>query len=382
MNNKENSNRRSIVVQIVIAIVLIASFVPAAMGGQHKEYNPYTVLGMQIRTQLLPETPGAEGVELGPLVFQEIVPCRFVSTLEEDKYEDPWGPEAFQIHERRTYYPKGELVAANGWTNPCSRHVPADAVAVALRLMSHGPDHSGNMFLAPAHGTSLKPSLVFTGGKNEMKEANVVLRDDGFTMSVDQSTHMTIDIIGYFERDEMGYGVKGEKGDAGEKGETGEQGLQGLQGERGEKGDRGETGAQGVQGLQGERGEKGDRGETGAQGIQGDRGEKGETGERGLQGERGAQGLPGAPGQKGEKGDKGDKGDVGVRGSIGGPYVFPPGGSLYIADPNVTQNSFIILTYIDVSNGNALGIESQSNGSFVATGSPNKPFQYIVLTIE
>ena len=42
----------------------------------------------------------------------------------------------------------------------------------------------------------------------------------------------------------------------------------------------------------------------------------------------------------------------------------------------------IILSYIEYSNGNALGIASQSNGSFVATGSPNKPFQYVVLTIQ
>jgi hypothetical protein len=48
----------------------------------------------------------------------------------------------------------------------------------------------------------------------------------------------------------------------------------------------------------------------------------------------------------------------------------------------VTPNSFIILTYVEISNGNALGIESQRNGSFVATGSPNKPFSYIVLTIQ
>jgi hypothetical protein len=39
----------------------------------------------------------------------------------------------------------------------------------------------------------------------------------------------------------------------------------------------------------------------------------------------------------------------------------------------------IILIYTEVSNGNALGVASQRNGAFVASGSPNKPFKYIIL---
>ena len=61
-------------------------------------------------------------------MFQEIIPCRFVSTLEADKYRDPWGGKEFQIMESRTYYPKGVLVSSDGWENPCSEHVPSDSV--------------------------------------------------------------------------------------------------------------------------------------------------------------------------------------------------------------------------------------------------------------
>jgi hypothetical protein len=92
--------------------------------------------------------------------------------------------------------------------------------------------------------------------------------------------------------------------------------------------------------------------------------------------------MDGQQGPQGPQGPKGPKGDAGVNASVGGPYTFAPGGSLTIYDGNVTPNSFILLTYVDVSNGNALGIESISNGSFVATGSPNKPFKYIVLTVQ
>lgn len=63
-----------------------------------------------------------------------------------------------------------------------------------------------------------------------------------------------------------------------------------------------------------------------------------------------------------------------------GDSIFPPPGTIRIYDGAVRPNSVIILIYTEVSNGNALGVASQGNGSFVATGSPNKPFRYIILT--
>ena len=63
-----------------------------------------------------------------------------------------------------------------------------------------------------------------------------------------------------------------------------------------------------------------------------------------------------------------------------GDSMFPPPGTIRIYDSAVRPNSVVILIYTEVSNGNALGVASQSNGSFVATGSPNKPFRYIILT--
>jgi hypothetical protein len=486
-----------------------------------ESHNPYTVRGVQIRTELLPQdatssSASETGSAAGPTLFQEIVPCRFMSTLDADGYPAKWGGDAFKVSESRVYHPTGTLIEGD-FVNPCSDRIPGHSVALAVRLVSYKPEGDGSVFLAPSsvprHNV---PALVYKTGNDTLKEATVFLSGAAFAVTAaDQPTELTLDVIGYFIPDPNGYGRgdKGEKGETGEKGATGEQGLQGergaqgekgdkgdsgaqgLQGERGEKGDRGQQGdrgEQGVQGLQGERGERGEsgangergeqgpqgeqglRGEQGAQGLQGEkgsngergeqgpqglRGEKGEAGERGeqglqgqqgergaqgiqgergfqgergLQGEQGVQGLQGAKGDSGERGqqgisgakgdqgaqglqgekgdkgergaqgDKGDKGDrgakgdqgergfPGTRGITGGPgvtatigyRVFPPGGSITINDPNAKPDSMIIPLYTVVSNGNAIGIESQGNGSFVATGSPNKPFKYVILNIQ
>ncbi|HVE71402.1 MAG TPA: hypothetical protein VNI54_08550, partial [Thermoanaerobaculia bacterium] len=283
MNSKNSSSKSvlsSIVRNVITAVALAAIVTSTAFAGESQPHNPYTVRGVQLRSQLLPTTPGANGESLGPLVFQEIVPCRFVSTLEDDKYADPWGGDAFAKHESRTYFPKGYLVSATGWENPCSKQIPTDAVAVSLRLMAHTPENAGTVFLAPSsYFAAGHSALEFAAKADEMEEASIVLRNDGFAISTNEAADLTIDITGFFLRDDPNaYGGKGEKGD---RGERGEQGLQGASGAKGEKGDRGEAG------VQGERGEQGLQGATGANG------EKGDRGEAGAQGERGEQGLQG-----------------------------------------------------------------------------------------
>jgi hypothetical protein len=409
--NSKNSTVQNSIASIIVAIILTTLSTSAAFAGEKNPHNPYTFLGMQIRTHLLPTTPGANGESLGPLVFQEIVPCRFVSTLEADKYDAPWGGKEFSQHESRTYFPKGYLVSSKGWENPCSLHVPSDAVAVAVRLMAHTPDNAGTVYLAPStYNAAGQAALDFSAKANEMEEASVVLRNDGFAISTDQAAHLTIDITGYYLRDDVNaYGGRGEKGD---KGDQGSQGTQGIQGDRGEqglqgaKGDKGEQGLQGAkgdtgeQGLQGIQGEKGNDGAQGPQGIQGEKGNDGAQGPQGIQGEKGNDGAQGPQGIQGQKGDKGDQGSNGLQGPMGpqgptgprgpagpaglatstGASSFPPPGSIKIWDGAVNANSFIVVQYDEISNGNAIGVASQGNGWFVATGSPNKPFKYIVLT--
>ena len=75
-----NTQSNNAIVRIVAAILVIACIVPTSFAGQTDPHNPYTIYGLRLRTHLTPNTPGANE-DLGPLVFQEIVPCRFVSTL-------------------------------------------------------------------------------------------------------------------------------------------------------------------------------------------------------------------------------------------------------------------------------------------------------------
>jgi hypothetical protein len=455
---KTQSIRRSI--HTLAAFVIAANLSLAVNAAEVQTHNPYTVLGTQIRTNLLPaESSSAyaamevsEGV--GPTLFQEIVPCRFVSTLDPDLYPLQWGGQPFQVSESRIYHPKGMLVDGL-FVNPCSELIPQEAVALSVRIMSHRPDGNGSVYLAPAEQQNFGiPALEFKKDNDTLKEANVVLHHDAFVVTtVDQATELTIDIIGYYIKDDYDRGAKGDtgamgpqgaQGPRGEQGERGDRGYDGAQGTDGAKGADGAMGPQGERGLQGERGEagpagaqgaKGEVGATGAQGPKGDDGAQGTQGLQGTQGERGLQGLKGDKGENGSKGDKGDagakgdrgengaKGDKGDKGATGdkglqgergyqgergftgatgaqgpmgpqgpqgvpgvsmtvGTLTFPPGGNVTITNENVKSNSVIVLLYIEVSNGNALGVASQKNGSFVASGSPNKPFKYVIFNMN
>ncbi len=452
-----NTNQIVRIIHRLAVLTIVASFaLVSTASAQMETHNPYTVRGLQLRSNLIPQETAAaystmEVSEVGPTLFQEMVPCRFVSTLDQDQYPVRWGGLAFQISESRVYHPIGYLVE-DQFKNPCSELIPSNAVALSVRIASYQPDGNGAVYLAPAALPSYDhAALWFKQDSDTQQEANVLLKDKSFVVTVaDQATELTIDIIGFFIPDPLAYGTKGDrgergergatgpagpKGDAGvagaqgaqgEKGDTGAAGVAGAQGEKGDKGDAGVAGARGDKGDKGEagvagaKGDKGDRGEAGAQGEKGDagvagakgdkgdrgeagaRGEKGERGEAGAKGEKGDRGEAGAKGEKGDKGDRGYQGERGLQGPAGpqgpegpqgpqgvpglsmttGTSVFPPPGQITINNSAVKANSAIILIYTEVSNGNALGVASQKAGSFVASGSPNKPFKYIILNMN
>ncbi|HKO54563.1 MAG TPA: hypothetical protein VJ276_01725 [Thermoanaerobaculia bacterium] len=433
---------RNVTMIVLTALTLVLSAL-TVKASEPSMNNPYTILGVRLRGELL-EHPadGSSPVSLGMTEFQEIIPCRFISTVEGDHYPSQWGGPAFSPNESRTYHPSGVMVSGN-WTNPCSEQVPAEAVAVAARIYADSTYGNGIIWLTPGvTGPYDKLSKVaMRDNERTMAEATIVLRDYAFTVtSQTAGAHMRVDIIGFFIRDPWGRGEKGDKGDTGyqgekgEKGDTGAQGLQGYQGEKGERGEKGEKGETGAQGLKGDKGDtgaqglKGDKGDDGAQGAKGDKGDRGETGakgDKGDKGERGEQGLQGAQGAKGDKGDrgetgaqgaqglKGEKGATGDRGAQGekgatgaqgpmglpgpagkdgkdgtnaggitmasGSATFPPPGSITIYNGAAKANSVIMLVYKDVSNGNALAVVSQASGVFTCSGSPNKPFRYVIL---
>ena len=278
---------------IMLALTLSAPF---AMAEEPATHNPYTVLGVQLRAALIANSAdGASPVTVGPAVFQEIVPCRLISTLDADHYSQLWGRPAFAPNESRSYRATGALVDGV-WTNPCSQLIPDNALAVAARVWAVGPVTTSEpavLWVTPGNGAAPDDmsKIVLRESAQTAAEATFVLHNHMFTMTSQfAGADYLVDIIGYFLPDPWGRGDKGAKGDTGPAGPQGQQGLQGL------KGDKGDTGAQGIQGEKGERGADGAQGVAGAAGPQGLKGDKGDTGAQGIQGEKGERGADGAQG--------------------------------------------------------------------------------------
>jgi hypothetical protein len=311
---------------IVLALTLSAPF--AVADDSTQMHNPYTVLGVQLRAALIADaSDGSSAVTVGPAVFQEIIPCRLVSTLEADHYSPQWGMPTFAPNESRSYRSTGELIDGV-WTNPCSKQIPENSLAVAARVWAVGPKSSDSAVLWVTPGNGVTPDnlskIVLREGEKTAAEATFVLRNHMFTMTSQLgSADIVVDIIGYFLPDPWGRGDKGDKGDAGATGPQGAKGDAGSQGIQGEKGDNGAAGAQGLKGDKGENGAagatgpQGAKGDAGSQGIQGEKGERGETGAQGLKGDAGAQGLKGDTGAQGLKGDTGAQGSKGETGAQG-----------------------------------------------------------------
>ena len=307
---------------IVLALTLSAPF--AVADDSTQMHNPYTVLGVQLRAALIADaSDGSSSITVGPAVFQEIIPCRLVSTLDADHYSAQWGTPTFAPNKSRSYRSTGELVDG-AFTNPCSKQIPENSLAVAARVWAVGPkSDAAVLWVTPGNGVTPDnlSKIVLREGEKTAAEATFVLRNHMFTMTSQLgSADMVIDIIGYFLPDPWGRGDNGDKGDAGATGAQGPKGDAGSQGIQGEKGDRGEAGAQGFKGdagAQGIQGEKGERGEAGAQGFKGDAGSQGIQGAKGEHGEAGAQGLKGDAGAQGSKGDTGEQGSKGETGAQG-----------------------------------------------------------------
>jgi hypothetical protein len=423
---------------IMLALTLSAPF---AMATEPATHNPYTVLGVQLRAALIANSAdGASPVTVGPAVFQEIVPCRLISTMAADHYSPLWGTPTFAPNESRSYRSTGSLTDGV-WTNPCSQLIPDNALAVAARVWAVGPatnEPAAILWVTPGNGAGPDgmSKIVLRESEETAAEATFVLHNHMFTMTSQYAgADFLVDIIGYFLPDPWGRGDKGDKGDAGPAGPQGAQGLKGDNGERGAdgaqgvagaagpqglKGDKGDAGAQGIQGEKGERGAdgaQGVKGDTGAQGIQGEKGErgadgaqgvKGDTGAQGIQGDKGERGADGAQGVKGDKGDtgaqgaKGDqgaigpmgpmglegpqgpKGDKGDKGDNGGPYVSSMNclaqgtNSITLSNSAVHENSAILVTVTGRSLGNTISVLDQGEGWVTISGKPATCFRYVV----
>jgi hypothetical protein len=399
-------------------------------------HEPMTFQGFRVRSNIAVPMPGVWGTQLvsmGPALFQEIPPCKFISTLEADQYPAPWGGPAYIKDESRSYEVSGEL--RNGdFTNPCSYAIPTSALAVSARVYVVSADGDGTIYLAPrtwAPASGL-PILAFKKGDSVVEEGAMMVRGGGFTLSsFGAGTDVVVDLLGYFIEDPDGHGPVGPQGPAGLQGEAGPAGAQGPQGDQGvagaqgpvgpigpvgpqgPQGDPGIAGAQGpigpigpvgpqgpqgdpgIAGAQGPIGPIGPQGPQGQQGAAGAQGEVGPIGPVGPQGPQGDQGVAGAQGEAGATGAQGPQGPVGPIGPTGpqgpkgdtgtgiqflsGVETFPPGGSITISNSHIHANSLLIVNYVNGSKGNACAVDDQGNGWATFSGSPNKQFRYIVL---
>jgi hypothetical protein len=101
----------------------------------------------------------------------------------------------------------------------------------------------------------------------------------------------------------------------------------------------------------------------------------------------GPQGDAGVQGAQGPMGPMGPQGLQGIQGPAGtcnvqvftGSGIFPPPGEIMINDSRIRSDSIIIIQYVDISNGNAIAVVDQGDGWLVLSGSPNKPYGYVVI---
>ncbi len=384
--------------RLATVFLLLCSF--SALAQSHE---PTTYQGLRMRTDIaiaMPDTFGTRLVSMGPALFQEIAPCRFISTLDADAYPALWGGPAFKTNETRMYYPAGDMRFGT-WVNPCAGLIPQEAVAVSMRIHAIAPLADGTVYAAPGSWSFAGglPLLKFREGVESTEEGAMMLRAGGFTLTtVNGGTDLVVEILGYVLEDPNAAGVQGEQGPAGPTGPQGEPGIPGAQGVQGEigpigatgpqglQGEQGLTGAQGPQGPIGPTGPQGPQGEIGATGAQGDRGPQGEQGVQGATGPTGPAGAIGATGPvgptgpTGPTGPKGDKGDTGTGISyLSGIETFPPGGSITIMNASIHASSLIMINYVNGSKGNACAVDDQGEGWAAFSGSPNKEFRYIVI---
>src|SRR5258708_2715998 len=284
---------------------------------------------MQVRMSLVNPIDNAWQKGVQPTVFQEIAPCRLLSTRTVDRYDTPWGGSSYLPNESRFYRSRGVLETPV-FVDPCSEAIPNEAIGIVGRFTVTPGGGDGEVHIDSSQPASPNATTVFKFRKGEvlMFEAGVMFGPGG-TFGVETwnaGADVTIDVLGYLLPDPA---PAGERGDKGEKGDTGATGAQGDQGVAGVKGDTGATGAKGDQGVPGVKGDtgatgaKGDhgaagaKGDTGATGAKGDTGPAGANGPHGASGAKGDQGVAGVKGDTGATGAKGDQGVAGVKGDTG-----------------------------------------------------------------
>src|SRR5258708_15656488 len=210
---------------------------------------------MQVRMSLVNPIDNAWQKGVQPTVFQEIAPCRLLSTRTVDRYDTPWGGSSYLPNESRFYRSRGVLETPV-FVDPCSEAIPNEAIGIVGRFTVTPGEGDGEVHIDSSQPASPNATTVFKFRMGEvlMLEAGVMFGPGG-TFGVatwNAGADVTIDVLGYLLPDPAPAGEKGDKGD---------QGYQGYQGATGAKGDKGDIGATGA---------KGNKGDIGAAGAKGD----------------------------------------------------------------------------------------------------------------
>ena len=346
----------------ILAAIVIASMAVVASA----QHNPYTVPGVQVRTSLAIPVPGMGGVNapMAAAVFQEVTPCKLVSTLANDGYPAQWGGPKLASNESRIYAAAGSL-SEGVWVNPCSGVVPAAAPAIAVRVTVSNGDGDGTIYLAPSSWSPAAglPVVQFTQGATKSEEGGVMLANGSFVaLAWNAAADLQIEVLGFFLEDKlqelaMKGGPKGDKGEPGPQGPTGEPGAIGPPGPPGPQGLTGDTGAQGPQGA------AGPTGPQGPAGAQGDTGPQGATGAQGSQGPQGPQGPPGPAGG----------------GYVSATYCLGQGeNSITVMNQVIHTSSAILVTVTGPSLGNTISVAAQGEGWVTVSGKPATCFRLVV----
>jgi len=378
----------------IAAIVL--ALVAAAAAAQTTSHNAYTVPGVQVRTSLSIPIPGTFGMKapMAAALFQEIAPCRLVSTLKIDGYPAQWSGGKLAQNESRVYAAAGSL-SDGTWTNPCNGQVSDDAAAVAVRVTASNADGDGTFYFAPSSWTAVAglPLVEIKQGQTTVEEGGVMLANGSFiVLAWNAGADVQIDVLGYFLEDKlqkaaMAGGPKGDKGDAGEPGAIGPQGAPGAGGPTGPQGEQGPAGAIGPQGPVGAAGPEGPagaigpQGPAGANGATGPQGEPGPAGPAGAQGPQGTQGPQGAVGPAGPQGEPGPQGPPGPSGggAVSSTYCLGQGeNSVTVMNSIIHASSAILVTVTGPSLGNTISVAGQGEGWVTISGKPATCFRYVV----
>lgn len=200
---------------------------------QQAAHDPLTFKGIRMRTDINVPLPGTWGelvpVSMGPALFQQILPCRFIDTVSSDNYPSPFGGPAFGPNEARAFKPFGPMYSSD-WHNPCEGRVPGSALAVALRIYELNATADGTLKIAPGMWSSPiigLPVINYTAGSALMEETVGMIAQSGkFWIGNygDGSTDVIVDILGYFLKDTAITAAVGPEGPEGPSGPPGPSG--------------------------------------------------------------------------------------------------------------------------------------------------------------